>query len=765
LSFPRHLGAISIGFAPASARFALPLFSTVLFLSAFLLFGVEPMFTKMALPVLGGAPAVWSVAMAFFQGVLLAAYVYAHALTRLDNVRLAALIHLGTMVAALFAMPIALNTHWGRPPNSGEAFWLLSVFTTSIGLPFFAVAANGPLLQVWFARTGHPHAKDPYFLYGASNIGSFAALVAYPFVVEPILPLKLQSLAWTNGFLALAILIVLCAAVATRSDGANAANSAGRRSHAPSQAASPAALWRQRLSWIGLSAVPSGLLLAVTAHISTDVAAVPLLWVAPLALYLLTFVIAFRERPIPGHAALPLALIVLVAAGWTADEANLSLVARIFVYLGIFTVAAFSAHATLYTRRPGVERLTEFYVCISFGGMLGGVFCGLVAPHVFSTVVEYPLLVAAAFFCRPDIFAKWRERWVRDIIVVLCCWIASMVAAAALTATVIDPASGRAVQIMLMSGLALLSRRHPLRAALCGLAMTTVTLTSAVRSDDGIAMRSFFGVNRIFNSSDGRFRLLMHGTTIHGAMRIREDDGSAVVGAPKPLTYYSAGGSISDAIEAVRSGRGGLHNVSVLGLGAGSLACVRRPGETWSFREIDSVVVEIARNPIYFRFMSDCGADIPVVLGDARLTLADVNEPQSAIVVDAFSSDSIPVHLLTTEAMALSASKLEPNGALIYHITNRNLELKNIVARVAAENGLTAYFRADKPSREATQKELFAPSAVVAVTRDVQGVGRSLASKGWSQMTADMTRRPWSDDYSNILEAIVDRWASPRFER
>lgn len=757
-----HSGAIPVGFEHASARVARPVFSVVLFLSAFLLFGVEPMFTKMALPVLGGAPAVWSVAMVFFQGILLGAYVYAHTLKRLNNVRLAALIHLTVMGAALFAMPISLSTHWGKPPSSSEAFWLLGVFATSVGLPFFAVAANGPLLQVWFAQTGHPHAKDPYFLYGASNIGSFAALVAYPFVIEPFLPLKLQSVTWMSGFFGLGILIALCAVVAIRGGGAAIMSFPARQIHAPLEAPASATLWRQRLSWIGLSAVPSGLLLAVTAHISTDVAAVPLLWVAPLALYLLTFVFAFRERPIPGLPALPFALPAFVAIGWTVADANFNLVARIGIYLSIFFVAALSAHATLYFRRPSVVRLTEFYVCISFGGMLGGVFSGLVAPHVFSTVAEYPLLVAAAFFCRPGVFARWRERWPRDLIFVLCCWIVSLGISAALATTVVGQANGRSVQIVVIAALALVSAHDALRSALCGAAITLVVLLATVQSNDGIAMRSFFGVNRIFESGDGRFRVLMHGTTIHGAMRIRENDGSAVVGKPKPLTYYSAGGSISDAIETVRSARGGLRNVSVLGLGAGSLACDSRLGEAWSFREIDPIVIEIARNPAYFRFLSECGPDIPVVLGDARLTLADVNERQSLIVIDAFSSDSIPVHLLTSEAMRLSADKLEPNGALVYHVSNRNLELKNIVARVATENGLSAYFRIDETNREATQNDLFAPSAVVVVTRDVDGIGRALASRGWSRVTADMTRRAWSDDYSNILEAIVDRWTSPR---
>ncbi|MGE3989906.1 MAG: class I SAM-dependent methyltransferase, partial [Pseudorhodoplanes sp.] len=384
---------------PASAssfRLLLVTYTAAIFVSAALLFAVQPLFAKMVLPRLGGTPAVWSVAMVFFQAMLLAGYAYAHALTRFVPGRISVVLHLVVMVVAVFALPLGIAAGWGRPPAAGQEFWLLGVFGASIGLPFFALSANGPLLQAWFARTGHPQAKDPYFLYAASNVGSFLALLAYPFVIEPFTRLPQQTTGWTVGFYTLIALIALCGVFLLRSRDA-------LPEIATDEAAPPTV--RDALIWIALAAVPSALLIAITAHISTDVAAAPFLWVVPLALYLATFVIAFQSRPILPHRFVtfiaPLAVIMLVVslALGAADQ----IVVLIALNLVGFFVLALMCHGELARRRPPARYLTSFYLYLSLGGVIGGIFAGLVAQHLFSWVAEYPLLIIAAALCRPGL--------------------------------------------------------------------------------------------------------------------------------------------------------------------------------------------------------------------------------------------------------------------------------------------------------------------------------------------------------------------------
>ena len=392
--------------AASSYKFMLATFVAAIFVSAALLFAVEPMFTKMVLPRLGGAAAVWSVAMVFFQTALLAGYSYAHLLTRFAPGRKSVIIQLTVMVIACFALPLHIASGWSRPPDVGEAFWLLGLFTVSIGLPFFALAANAPLLQAWFVRTDHPAAKDPYFLYAASNAGSFLALISYPFVIEPFTRLGDQTWAWTIGFYVLILSIAACAVLLLRSSDRPPQAASGAIVAATTitaEAAPPT--WRDVTIWVVLAAVPSGLLIAVTAHISTDVAAVPLMWVVPLALYLLTFVIAFQTRPILPHrlvvAVQPffvLGLVVLFIA-----IPITSIVGTITIHLIVFFVCALMCHGELARRRPAPRHLTAFYMWISAGGTIGGISTGFLAPHLFDWVAEYPILIVLAALCRPGL--------------------------------------------------------------------------------------------------------------------------------------------------------------------------------------------------------------------------------------------------------------------------------------------------------------------------------------------------------------------------
>src|SRR3954453_14256603 len=399
-------------------RLILIVYTAAIFTSALLLFSVQPLFTKMVLPRLGGSPAGWSGGMGFFQSLLLAGYAYAHYLMQLRNRIVPVAVHLALLVIALLTLPLGIAKGWGEPPSSGYAFWLLGLFAVSIGPPFFALAANNPLLQAWFGRTGHPNGPDPYFLYASSNIGSFLALLSYPVLLEPMFTLRTQNLIWTGGYGLLILLIAACGVLLLQSP-----PNAAALNMPEDDADAPAPSWLLRARWIFLAAVPSGLLIAVTAHISTDVAAAPLLWVLPLSLYLLTWVLVFQSRPLLPHKWVlllqPLAIsgvIVLLAVG---GEQNLML--TLGGHQLCFFVIAMACHGELARTRPAAQYLTGFYVALSFGGMLGGLFAGLIAPYTFSWIAEYPILLALAALCRPpaeERMLRW-GRWTWPFLAVL----------------------------------------------------------------------------------------------------------------------------------------------------------------------------------------------------------------------------------------------------------------------------------------------------------------------------------------------------------
>ncbi|MGF3021952.1 spermidine synthase [Methylobacterium aquaticum] len=744
---------------PPLARLQVPAVAAALLLSAFLLFSVQPMFTKMVLPSLGGSPATWSVALVVFQALLLGGYVYAHLLARWLGTRTALALHLGLMLVAALSLPIGLPAGWGHPPAESQALWLVGLFVTAVGLPFFALSANGPLLQAWFARSGHPRAGNPYFLYAASNIGSFAALVAYPVLIEPVLPLRLQAEAWLGGFVLLGLLIVVSGLASSGGSTFGDVAAAGSDKVGRAAPASAAPGWRRRGAWIGLALVPSGLLVSVTAHISTDVAAAPFLWVLPLALFLLTFVIAFRDgMGLPGGILLRIQ-VWGTALALASFVVGLGLWGGLALHLGLFFVSALICHATLYHLRPAPDRLTEFYVCVSLGGVLGGIACGLVAPLVFSRVVEYPLLIVAALACRPGFFSGSVRVWIAE---------AGPSALAGAGAGAVMLLAGLLLevaalpQLLALGGAALLAAnwRNPCRLTSAGVLALAASL-AATQTGAAASVRSFFGVHRITTTSDGQVRLLMHGTTIHGAMRLTDPDGTAADGSPEPLLYFAPDGAIGTAIRASREARGGsLGSVAVVGLGTGILACHRTNGEAWRYYEIDPAVARIARDPAQFRFLSECGPDMPVVLGDARLTLAHAPGELGLLMIDAFSSDAIPAHLLTREALALYLEKLSPNGVLVMHITNRHLDLSRIVARVGAEFGLSTYVARETFPFDPVRFR--AAGTVAALARDPAHLGGLAADPAWQRIAPDMNRRPWTDDFSNILQAMADKLAVPR---
>jgi len=729
-------------------------FSSTLFLSALLLFAVQPMFAKMVLPILGGSPAVWSVAMCFFQIVLLCGYAYAHWLSRAVRTPLAVIIHLGVCMVAMLMLPLGLAGDWTRPPEEGLHFWVFGLFAVSIGLPFFALAGNAPLLQAWFARSGHRRAQDPYFLYGASNLGSLLVLLSYPVLIEPAATLAQQSGLWSLGYKMLAVAVGLCGLAmlvsrVPRSETQTPATEIAVSGHTP---------WSQCLTWMGLAFVPSGLLVAVTSHITTDVAATPFLWVLPLALFLLTFVITFQRKPMLPHKAMLALQPITIAALMIAMHFPLWQHWLVFVaiHLTAFFISAMVCHGELVRRRPKAHDLTRFYLWMSLGGALGGLFTGLIAPYIFSTVLEYPVMIVLALFARPGFFASKSSTWMREGALVL--GLLALATGPNLIAgiEVISDAPNYYIAIFTVLGAAIiLARSNPVRLA----SLVAVTLIAGnilvPEAARGTSYRGFFGVNKVVETSDGKFRLLKHGTTIHGAQKISDGRSSP----PEPLTYYQHGGPFADVIAAARSVHP-LKYVGVIGLGTGSLACYRKTGESWRFFEIDPIVVRLASDPKKFNFLSDCAPDAKLIVGDARLTLGD--EPTGRydiIIVDAFSSDAIPAHLLTREALLMYLSKLTDDGILAFHVSNRNMDLRPVLAAAAKELGLAALTR--RGGHADAFKSTYKTSAtLVGFARTESRLEALRAMKGWEPLQ-DKGWRVWTDDYSNVLGAILASHGRP----
>ncbi|MDO8981562.1 MAG: fused MFS/spermidine synthase [Afipia sp.] len=754
-SVPSDTASQSTG---ARNTLVLVVYTAAIFTSALLLFSVQPLFTKMVLPRLGGSPAVWSVAMVFFQSLLLGGYAYAHYLMTLKSRVAPVVIHLVLLTIALLTLPLSIAGGWGEPPASGYAFWLLGLFAVSIGLPFFALAANNPMLQAWFVRTGHPDGPDPYFLYASSNIGSFLALLSYPVLLEPMFSLRTQNLIWTGGYALLIVLIAACGVLLLRSPPMTV------EAISASEGDAPAPTWTTRLRWIFLAAVPSGLLIAVTAHISTDVAAAPLLWVLPLSLYLLTWVLVFQSRPLLPHWFMlklqPLAIagvMVLLAVG---GEQNLLL--TLGGHLLCFFVIAMACHGELARTRPAASYLTGFYVALSFGGMVGGLFAGLIAPYAFSWIAEYPILLALAALCRPAGTSTVRGGLVLWLVAVVAALILIGFAYQAgtvtefLTTNRIWVVAGLASVMLLLAVLWRIDRWSVAALVVLGLILIRV-----YPADDGRVetVRSFFGVHKIVVTSNGQYHVLMHGTTIHGAEKFQEDDGTPIKGRPEPISYYHKDGGMGRAIAAIRERKGGPIRVAVIGLGTGTLACHSMEGEDWKYFEIDQTMVDTARDPKYFTYVSACDPNMKPVIGDARLTFAKEQDgAYDLIIVDAYSSDAIPIHLATEEAMAIYKAKLAPQGAVVMHVSNRHLELASVVVGIAEENDLMSWVFNEDSGRDVDY--IFTTNVVISA-REEADVGKIASDEKWVLTEATEGQRVWTDDYSNVLGAVWRRLSKP----
>ncbi|HEV7913673.1 MAG TPA: fused MFS/spermidine synthase, partial [Albitalea sp.] len=581
-------------------------------------------------------------------------------------------------------------------------------------LPFFALSTSAAVLQKWYSATDDAVARDPYFLYAASNLGSFVALVAYPLFVEPTLPLQQQTRLWTVGYAVLAALTIVCAIAVWRRGGDTPA-----RAVRVEATAAEALTWTRRARWTILAFVPSSLLLAVTSYMSTDVASVPLLWMVPLCVYLATFVVAFSPwaAPVRGLATrfMPLAVITLALVLIAQLNQPASLV--IPLHLLVFAVIALACHGELAHDRPSPARLTEFYFWISLGGMLGGLFNALLAPVIFSGIVEYPLvLIVACLVRRGTAGSSVRGAWRHDL-----GWI-TLVATLAILSVVISNRFGSASRLLIVGAalpalLAFSQQRRPVRFAACVAAL--LLSGELVQSPFGHAVyaaRTFFGVYRVRVDDRLHYNFMFHGPTLHGMQSTLDDRRAA------SLSYFHKSGPIGQVFAAVPQA-GGTNEVAVVGLGVGSLASYAAPSQRWTIYEIDPAVEWIARDPEYFTYLRDCGTRCNVVIGDARISLTHARPQQfGLIILDAFSSDAIPIHLLTREALSLYLSRLAPGGAIALHISNLHLSLSPVLGRLAAAEGLTTLWQREPATAGSVADGKF-PSEWMVIARTPEDLG------------------------------------------
>jgi spermidine synthase len=739
----------------------LAVYTLTMFISAALLFLVQPMFAKMVLPLFGGSPAVWITAMLFFQLVLLVGYIYAHATSRWLGPRRQIALHVALLLLPLLALPVGIPAGWSPPTAGAPIVWLLALLAVAVGLPFFVVSTSSPLLQSWFARTGHQSAADPYFLYAASNVGSMLALVSYPLLAERFLPLGDQSTLWTAGYGLLLTLTVVCAAVAWHAAGrTNHTGSGAAVARDPSHegaAAEPAIDLRRRLRWVLLAFIPSSLMLSVTTHITTTIAPIPMLWIIPLSIYLLTFILVFQTRFVIPHALLlrrlPLALVLVAAVlGLHVAEPTSFMV---LLHLIPFFVAAMVCHGELASDRPSTSHLTEFYLWLSIGGALGGVFNALVAPAVFETVLEYPIVIVvlALLVKRSSVPSVPSARAWLDVALPLAAGVYLLVMVQGMRAAGIEtkPLTW-ALIIMPVTWACLSFRNRPVRFAL-GVAVLMLGGALNLRGGLGIVThdeRSFFGISRVQIDTENEYSVLLHGDTVHG-MQSRDPARSR-----EPLMYYGKAGPIGQLFEALQDKSAERH-VGVVGLGAGSLACYSRPGEAWTFYEIDPVVMRIAQNPRYFTYLQECAPHAAIVLGDARLSLAKVAvRSHDILIMDAYSSDSVPVHLITREALRLYLDKLHSHGVLAFHISNRYVNLEPVLAALAKDSGLAAFVQVDRTISQTDLEQGRVWSHWVVMARQEADLGGLADDSRWRQLEARPGVHPWTDDRSSVLSVI--RW-------
>lgn len=740
----------------SSHNLYVPVFATTLLLSAFLLFLIQPLYGKMILPLLGGSPSVWNTAMLFFQTLLLAGYAYAHGTARLLSVRTQAILHIILLAVFLFVLPIAIPDDWIPPVDRNPTFWQLGVMAATVGGPFFILSASAPIIQHWFSFTPHKDADNPYFLYASSNLGSMTSLIAYPFLIEPFLGIVDQSVKWSFGYSLLIAFILLSALFVWK--------------HAPKQTKKDKEKAAQKLQdtevithkrraiWILLAFLPSSLMLGVTTYITTDLASVPLIWIVPLALYVGTFIIVFARKPwITYGASLKIQAILLVllfatiSSGLIIDDS-----VKFIMHLIAFFFCALTCHFELARLRPHAGHLTQFYLFMSIGGALGGTFNALIAPTLFSLPIEYAMVLAAAVFVRYiSSEEKHTRKQLTDELILGVAISTPIVVIPVLMSQsefmINHPNFNAACLLVVLFAtvfaLLVVSQKRWVF-AMCAVIIIMAHPPGGVWTSTDIlhTSRNFFGVLRVGDTKlDTRW--MIHGITIHGTQAKAEEH------RLKPLAYYTKYGALYEGFQLADS-RDGAQKIGVLGLGIGTVACYQREGRYFDFYEIDPDVAKIAEDPEYFTFLSDCGSPYEIILGDARMTVKDKPDGSYDVMfIDVFSSDNIPIHVITKEAIALYDQKLKEDGFILMNISNRFLDLQPVLARIAESLGFMAFGKISAAGKLPDTNLRYTAASGAVLTRSEEDA-QALLNMGWKRLKTEEKIKLWTDDYSNIVSVL-----------
>lgn len=751
-------------------RFYTPVYAITLLVSAALIFSVQPMFSKMLLPLLGGTPQVWNTAMLFFQVMLLAGYAYAHATTHFLGIRAQSVLHILLLILFMFVLPIGIPENWEPPTDRDPTFWQLSLMMLVVGGPFFILSGSAPMIQRWFSATDHPDAHNPYFLYGASNLGSMSALLAYPFLIEPFFALGGQATNWMYTYIFLTVLTVICAAMVW---------SDIKEDHKTGSVhtATPRTEWPIRFKWLLLAFLPSSLMLGVTTYITTDIASVPLLWVLPLALYVGTFIIVFSRRTYLQYKTIATLTGVFLVLMLVEQISFVSVhpIVGIFTHLSLFFFAALLCHTELAQSRPKSEKLTEFYLIMSIGGALGGFFNAIIAPQFLYLPIEYTAVLIAIMFLRyqndnEKEFSVSLNRTLQsvknsslldnilrtEVISLVIVTGSALFALYSGNSIVIGNVCAGVIAFFLLlnvntrwlfavSGMIVLIAFAP------GL-VNRVTIDH----DTIHVSRNFFGILKVVDQE--KERLLMHGTTTHGTQALLEDYRLT------RLSYYGKTSPLNDVFD-YHDLRESPQNMAVVGLGIGVVACYTKEGRHYDFYEIDKDVVDIAENEKYFTFLSDCGSPYDIILGDGRLQIAkQPEETYDLIVLDAFSSDNIPVHLITKEAVELYLSRLKEGGFLVFNVSNNYLDIEPVLAKIAESLNVQAYAHS-RMGEDIGDTGLFSYPSHWVVLSSSNRVIDFLEDRGWSAANTRPGVNVWTDTFSNIVSVLDNKTGVMRVKK
>jgi hypothetical protein len=729
-------------------------FAFSVFLSAALVFLVQPMSARLLLPQFGGSPAVWNACTVFFQTALLVGYCYTHLATRWLRPSRQIIIHAALLLLTLTLLPVALRTTSVALTDSPvtNLLWLLA---TSLGGPYLAVTTTTPLIQQWFSGTNHPRANDPYFLYAVSNAGSMCGLLAYPFIVEVLIDLNLQQTLWSVGYGLLVVMTLYCGFQRLRSQPRPMSSTAygpsnDNESLPDSQArkvTSPVTTFR-RLRWLILSFVPSAALLATTTRITTDVAAVPLFWVLPLAAYLATYINAFSRTPwIRTEWIAPAFLPMVYAVVWVSQMSPAD-VRRAAVEAGFFLLTALLFHGHLANDRPPARHLTEYYFWLALGGCLGGTLVGLIAPVSFVSTLEFPLtiLIASLLLKAPE------DSTVRSF-TALRYLLLAIFTCTGIISRFIDftlPTSAITCQMVGFGTIALFHCLKQPRAIAVGIGLVVLPPVLFPTEATLMRTRTFFSTiivdQAVISLPDGSVlntHRLRHGTTTHGEQIFDSTDSQAI-----PCTYYGRSGPLGYPLTVLPIERRD-RRIAIIGLGTGALNLYSRERDHIDFYEIDPVIRDIASNPDYFTYLSLGKGSHAFVIGDGRLNMQEATpEEYDLIVLDAFGSDAIPVHLLTVEALDIFMSRLKPDGALIVHVSNRFLDLHPVLGAYSQLRGYTALTRTHIPNDAERLLGQTVTDGVV-IAREASHLGSLISAGTWQR--PPVGQHLWTDRHSSIL--------------